>query len=320
MAQKIINVGTVANDGTGDTIRGAFTNVNANFTEVYGNIASLTANIASIDLDQNATIQASFNVANYAFSQANSANTLAYTIGASGNLYSISVGAAGNAYSVVIGSSANAYTVVVGASSNSYAQAIGTAGNNYASILTANNAVGANGWANSLTTTTYAWANGKFDTVANTTMILNMANAAYIRANNSLANTANASNGSITLIGSLVATGSFNDAVGPVREKLANTINSNYIVRSSQSVIIANNSNTITISIPDDNMFFLSANVGTTIEFYQYGSGATKIIANDVAVTVNSSNNWTNVAGQYLTASVVKVLPNTWILTGDLKA
>lgn len=319
MAQKIINVGTVANDGTGDTIRGAFTNVNANFTEVYGNIASLTANIASIDLDQNATIQASFNVANYAFSQANSANTVAYTIGASGNLYSISVGAAGNAYSVFIGSSGNAYTVVVGASSNSYAQSVGTAGNTYASILAANNAAGANDWANSLTTTTYAWANTKFDTVANTTMILNMANAAYIRANNSLANTANASNGSITLIGSLVATGSLNDALGSVRERQTNIINSDYSVVSPQFVIIANNSNTITIRIPDDKIFSVIANVGTTIDIYQYGSGNTKVIANDAAVTIYSSNNWANIAGQYLSATAVKVQSNTWMLTGDLK-
>ena len=319
MAQKTINVGTVANDGTGDTIRGAFTNVNANFTEVYANIAGLTANVASIDLGQNTTIQASFNVANAAFAQANSANTVAYNVGISANLFSIDVGAAGNAYTVVVGSSANAYTVVVGSSSNSYAQIVGTAGNNYASILASNNAVGANGWTNTQTTTTYAWANSKFDTVTNTALILNIANAAYIRANNSLANTANASNGSITLIGSLVTTGSMNDAIGPVRERLSNTINSNYTVRSSQSVIIANNSNTITISIPNDNLFFLAANIGTTIEIYQFGTGTTKIVANDVAVTVNSSNNWANIAGQYLSATAVKVLPNTWILTGDLK-
>ena len=319
MAQKIINIGTVANDGTGDTIRGAFTNVNANFTEVYANIAGLTANIASIDLGQNTTIQASFNVANAAFAQANSANTVAYNVGVSANLFSIDVGAAGNAYTVSVGSSANAYTVFVGSSSNSYAQIVGSAGNTYASLLAANNAAGANDWSNTLTTTTYSWANSKFDTVTNTALILSIANAAYIRANNSLANTANASNGSITLIGSLVTTGSINDAIGPVRERLANTINSNYTVRSSQSVIIANNSNTITISIPNDNLFFLTANIGTVIDVYQFGAGATKIVANDAAVTVYSSNNWANIAGQYLTAKVVKVQSNTWMLTGNLK-
>ena len=35
MAKQIINVGTVANDGTGDPIRSAMTKTNENFTEVY---------------------------------------------------------------------------------------------------------------------------------------------------------------------------------------------------------------------------------------------------------------------------------------------
>lgn len=35
MAQQTINIGSSANDGTGDTIRDAFYKVNANFTELY---------------------------------------------------------------------------------------------------------------------------------------------------------------------------------------------------------------------------------------------------------------------------------------------
>lgn len=35
MAQQTIGVGTAANDGTGDTLRNAFTKANANFTELY---------------------------------------------------------------------------------------------------------------------------------------------------------------------------------------------------------------------------------------------------------------------------------------------
>ncbi len=35
MSQKIIDVGTIANDGTGDPLRNAFVDVNDNFTEVY---------------------------------------------------------------------------------------------------------------------------------------------------------------------------------------------------------------------------------------------------------------------------------------------
>ena len=36
MAQQTINVGTVANDGTGDSLRASFTKSNSNFTELYG--------------------------------------------------------------------------------------------------------------------------------------------------------------------------------------------------------------------------------------------------------------------------------------------
>jgi hypothetical protein len=38
MAKQVINLGTIANDGTGDPLRVAFTKINANFTEVYDGI------------------------------------------------------------------------------------------------------------------------------------------------------------------------------------------------------------------------------------------------------------------------------------------
>lgn len=38
MAQKTINIGSAANDGTGETIRSAFDKTNQNFTEVYTNV------------------------------------------------------------------------------------------------------------------------------------------------------------------------------------------------------------------------------------------------------------------------------------------
>ena len=37
MAKQSINIGTSANDGTGDPLRTAFTKINQNFTELYGN-------------------------------------------------------------------------------------------------------------------------------------------------------------------------------------------------------------------------------------------------------------------------------------------
>jgi hypothetical protein len=40
MAKQTINVGTTANDGTGDTLRASFVKVNDNFTELYNNSAN----------------------------------------------------------------------------------------------------------------------------------------------------------------------------------------------------------------------------------------------------------------------------------------
>ena len=42
MAKQTINIGTVANDGTGDAIRDSFDKVNDNFDEIYGGTAELT--------------------------------------------------------------------------------------------------------------------------------------------------------------------------------------------------------------------------------------------------------------------------------------
>ena len=42
MAQQSINLGTTANDGTGDTLRAAGLKVNSNFNEVYSNVSTLT--------------------------------------------------------------------------------------------------------------------------------------------------------------------------------------------------------------------------------------------------------------------------------------
>jgi hypothetical protein len=68
MAQQLINIGATADDGTGDTIRGAGIKLNANFSEVYaqpnfslsqlsfdGNVISATQSNADIELAGNGT-------------------------------------------------------------------------------------------------------------------------------------------------------------------------------------------------------------------------------------------------------------------------
>jgi len=47
MAQQSINIGTVANDGTGDSLRVAFDKSNDNFTELYNRIADSVPSVAT---------------------------------------------------------------------------------------------------------------------------------------------------------------------------------------------------------------------------------------------------------------------------------
>ena len=316
MAQKIINVGSVANDGTGDTIRGAFTNVNANFTEVYTSVieTGIAFAVANAAFDKTNTVNT------LAYSIATSANSYAESVGASANSYATIVGAASNAYAVTVGSSANAYAVSVGSSANAYSLSIGDAVNSYSSILAANNAVGANAWANAVGTASNNWSLSTFSTLSNTSIVFNTANAAFSKSNTAFQNTSGTFSGNLSISGTCTSLGGFSDALGSVREKFANTTNSDLAVVIGRSVIIANNSGHINISIENDNNFILPANVGSTIEIYQYGSGSTTVQPISPAVTIKSANNWANIAGQYLTVSLVKILPNTWILTGNLKA
>lgn len=53
MAQQTINIGTVANDGTGDPIRDAFDKANDNFTELYNGLAGLLDLKGSADCSAN---------------------------------------------------------------------------------------------------------------------------------------------------------------------------------------------------------------------------------------------------------------------------
>ena len=309
MAQKIINVGSVANDGTGDTIRGAFTNVNANFTEVYTSV--IQTGVA-------------FSVANAAFDEANVIYTSVGSLAVGANAWANAVGTAGNAYAVSVGSSSNAFATSVsssvGAAANSYSVSIGDAANSYASILSSNNAVGGNAWANAVGTASNNWSLSTFTTLSNTSIVFNTANAAFSRSNTAFQNTSGTFSGNLSISGTCTSLGGFSDAIGSVREKFANTTNSDLAVVIGRSVIIANNSGQIYISIENDNNFLLPANVGSSIEIYQYGPGQTTVQPISPAVTIKSANNWANIAGQYLTVSLVKILPNTWILTGNLKA
>lgn len=73
MSQQTINVGTTANDGTGDPLRVAGQKINANFTEVY----TLAQNAFNQANTATYPDQAAFDTANSAYAQANTGTTLA---------------------------------------------------------------------------------------------------------------------------------------------------------------------------------------------------------------------------------------------------
>jgi hypothetical protein len=48
MAKQTINIGTLANDGTGDPLRTAFTKINENFTELYTNVENIPTDVSNL--------------------------------------------------------------------------------------------------------------------------------------------------------------------------------------------------------------------------------------------------------------------------------
>ena len=57
MAQQIIDIGAVANDGQGDTLRVAFEKTNENFTELYKNFTKTIEKLYKTILNSKGTLQ-----------------------------------------------------------------------------------------------------------------------------------------------------------------------------------------------------------------------------------------------------------------------
>ena len=60
MAKQTVDIGTVANDGTGDPLRTAFDKLNDNFDELYLDTASVSTASGTITLNLNSQIQRIF--------------------------------------------------------------------------------------------------------------------------------------------------------------------------------------------------------------------------------------------------------------------
>jgi hypothetical protein len=113
MTKEIINIGTIANDGTGDPLRTSFTKINSNFSELFANGDNVAA------------------VSSSAYDKANAANLLAYNTGAGANSYLLSVIEGAN---TAVGTGANSYLLSVIEGANT---AVGTGANSFASATIA---------------------------------------------------------------------------------------------------------------------------------------------------------------------------------------
>lgn len=317
MSQININVGSSPNDGTGDSIRGAFINVNTNFTEVYNNIGNALVTVVN------------------AYDKANAANVLAFNTGVGSNAWANVVVGYANNWANATAQGANGYAVYVGDSANSWSNTVSVAGNNFTIRLAAagnnyinsvwlfsntwtNTAAGsANSWANNLATAGNNWTRSTFATLMNVDQIYVTTNSAFAAANSALQN----STADIVFGGSLTVAGSIFDIYGYLREPVFFSGESNVGVRIASSKLIANNNTRIYVNIDNDGNF-LANNVltGATVTIIQSGSGQTIIRPNSPAVTLLSANSWLNVATQYSEVKATRVDSNTWVVTGDLKA
>lgn len=348
MAQRIINIGTVANDGTGETLRGAFANTNNNFTELYNNYTNVSADLVTLSVASNAWSNAvatagnNYSVAigiasntwansigtagnNYSVfiggSSNNWSNTISVLVGTAGNNYSISLSASSNAWAntltVTVGIAGNSYSNLIGISSNSWSNTVGTAGNNYAVAVGA----ASNTWANTVgtagnnyTNSVGAASNNVISAVGAAgnnyvnTVVFNQANQAFNAANNSLQNTSIILNGSMTAV-------SFFDTFGGLRDAaiLSSTADVNIVIGSY--FYVSNTSNLNYYDIMEDSI--ITYPLGSTAYITQFGTGKTVIRPNTVNVKVYSSNGL-NVAARYAVAQVVKIASNTWVAFGGV--
>lgn len=71
MVKQVINVGSVANDGKGDSLRNAFIKVNDNFSQLYSNTSNITNTFVAFANASNNKSNAIFLHANAAFAKAN---------------------------------------------------------------------------------------------------------------------------------------------------------------------------------------------------------------------------------------------------------
>jgi hypothetical protein len=241
---------------------------NANSTLTLARAAFDRANLSNDLL----VIESVYTTTNAAFDKANSANVLAYDTG---------IGA--NGYSVTVGLSSNAYANLVGTSGNAYSDVSTTAANNYAGYLA---------------NTVYGYVNTS----------MGIANAAFDKANNALAN----SSGSV-FNGNLIITGNVTVGSSQLNNFLLTTSSTNdqildvfdaSLFNSAQYIISINSGGELETT--QISLLHNSSNVFTT----EYGTIYSDEILATFSASLVSGNVRLNVVPKY-TTTTIKVLRTT---------
>ena len=322
MTQQIINVGTFANDGSGDTIRVAFTKTNNNFTELYNTVAVL-ANTDVLDLSRT---DGAFLQANMAYSKANSANLLAQAAfdfantiisdtqidpfartqaNAAFNVANTSNGLAQSAFSVANTANTLAQSGFDAANaSSSLAQSAFSAANSSANL--AQSAFNTANSSNSLAQSAFNGANSS----------ANLAQAAFNEANSatnlaqssfSVANTANT-----------LAQASFNAAnnAGTIIPQVLFTADATLALSDLGKHLYSTLSTANTITIPDNGTVVWP--VGSAITIVNQGTANISLVqASGVSLYMagNTTSSSRNVAS-YGMATLLNVSANVWFING----
>lgn len=165
MTREIINTGTLANDGTGDTLRVSFNKTNNNFSELYSSVHNVTSNLSNTivaneifhgGVDQKSGF--AFDTANEAFAVANTLQSLAQTSASLAN-------SAANTANLGADRANIAYDTV----------------NTFAVRINSSFEVANSGY--DLTNVTFNFANTR-GSIVNTTAAFNVANASQDKSNN----------------------------------------------------------------------------------------------------------------------------------------
>lgn len=82
-------------------------------------------------------------------------------------------------------------------------------------------------------------------------------------------------------------------------------------------LVTLDNASPVAVTVPLNSS--VAFPIGTQIDIMQLGAGAVTV-AGDVGVTVNSKEGNLTLADQYVSATLVKIGTNSWVLLGDLIA